>query len=123
MYPMSTGQLAAPRTTAIAGPVLVLELVACGEVTVITARGEIDMSTAHLVTELVQHVAGRRPARVILDLAEVGFFCADGVTALILAREAVTAAGGQLLLRNPSALITRVLAITATNHLFPVDTA
>jgi anti-anti-sigma factor len=122
MCPTSTGQLVVPRT--IPGPVLALEVVVgCGEVTVITACGEIDVSTAHLLTELVQHVAGRRPARVILDLAEVGFFCAEGVTALILAREAVTAAGGQLLLRNPSTVTIRVLTITETDHLFPLATA
>jgi anti-anti-sigma factor len=78
-------------------PILSVRLVSCGPPTVIEISGEIDLSTAHLVTELVEHVARHRPAQVILDMANVRFFCADGLRALLDARATVTAADGQLL--------------------------
>jgi anti-anti-sigma factor len=102
-------------------PILSVRLVSCGPPTVIEISGEIDLSTAHLVTELVEHVARHRPAQVILDMANVRFFCADGLRALLDARATVTAADGQLLLRAPSAKTWRVLTITRTEHLFPLD--
>jgi anti-anti-sigma factor len=54
-------------------------------------------------------------------MANVSFFCADGLRALLHARATVTAADGQLLLRAPSAKTRRVLTITKTEHLFPHD--
>ena len=89
--------------------------------TVIEISGEIDLATAHLITELVEHVTRHRPAQVILDMANVRFFCADGLRALLHARATITATDGQLLLRAPSAQTWRVLTITRTEHLFPLD--
>ena len=102
-------------------PILSVRLVSCGPPTVIEISGEIDLNTAHLVTELVDHVARHGPTQVILDMAGVSFFCADGLRALLDARATVTAADGQLLLRAPSAKTWRVLTITRTEHLFPLD--
>jgi anti-anti-sigma factor len=104
-----------------AEPMLSLRLASCGDPTVIEISGEVDLSTAHLLTELVEHVADNRPARVVLDMANVNFFCANGLRALLHARAAVTAATGQLLLRAPSAKTRRVLTITRTDHLFPLE--
>jgi anti-anti-sigma factor len=102
-------------------PILSVRLVSCGPPTVIEISGEIDLTTAHLITELVEHVVRHRPAQVILDMANVSFFCADGLRALLDARAAVAAADGQLLLRAPSAQTWRVLTITRTEQLFPLD--
>jgi anti-anti-sigma factor len=87
----------------------------------IRISGEMDMSSTHLLTELVQHVAREPLVRVVLDMAEVSFFSADGVGALIRARNTITAAGGQLMLRAPSACTWWVLTITRTDHLFPTE--
>jgi anti-anti-sigma regulatory factor len=85
-------------------PLLSVQVVSCGPPTVIEISGEIDLYTAHLVTELVEHVARHRPAQ-----------------ALIHARATLTAANGQLLLRAPSAQTRHVLTVTGTEHLFPLD--
>jgi anti-anti-sigma factor len=103
-------------------PILTVRLISWGNPTVIEINGEIDLNTAHLVTELVDHVARHRPTQVILDMAGVSFFCADGLRALLQARTTVTAAGGRLLLRAPSPRTCRVLTITRTGHLFGFDT-
>jgi anti-anti-sigma factor len=103
-------------------PLLSLHLVGRGPVVLIEVGGEMDVSSVHLLTELVQHVTRDRPARLVLDMAKVSFFCTDGLRALLHARDTITAAGGQLVLRAPSPQTRRMLAITQTDHLFPVDT-
>lgn len=104
-------------------PLLILRL--CGDApsVLIQAIGEIDLTNAHLFTELVDHVATRRPARVVLDLAGITFFCADGLRALLQARDTVQDGGGQLLLPAPSSCVRRILTLTRTGHLFAVEGA
>jgi len=89
-----------------------------GGATVVEVIGELDLGSAHLLTDCVDQIAGDRPNRVVLDLARVSFFCADGLRALLHARDTITATGGQLLLRAPSAKVRRVLALTAADELF-----
>ncbi|MFF5217715.1 STAS domain-containing protein [Micromonospora sp. NPDC000442] len=71
-----------------------------GPVPSITVRGEVDMSTAHLISELAEHVITRRPVRVILDLSQVTFFSAHGISALLRAEHAATRAKVTLILRD-----------------------
>jgi anti-anti-sigma factor len=122
---MSTQEISVPVAPDRGGAqsLLTVELRWRGLDAVVEVRGEIDLGTAHVLTELVEHVARRRPARVVLDLAEVSFLCADGLRALLYTRETVTATGGLLLLRDPSPKTRRVLTITRTCHLFVLDTA
>jgi anti-anti-sigma factor len=120
---MSTQQIVPLRSSPDTRPLLSVDLSRDGDVAVITICGELDMGTAGMLTELVQHVAREHPERVVLDMAKVSFFCADGLRALMRARDAVATAGGQLVLRAPSARTRRVLTITGTDHLFPLDDA
>jgi anti-anti-sigma factor len=120
---MSTEQLSVPTHTGPHGrPALYLDLACQGSVTVILVGGELDMGTVHLFDDLVGHVVQAGPARVVLDLSKVRFFCADGLNALLHAHHTVAAAGDQLVLRAPSAVVQRVLAITRTENLFHIDT-
>jgi anti-anti-sigma factor len=118
---MSVQQQIVPLPFAPDGqPVMSLDLVKCGSVAVITISGEMDFSTAHLLTELIQHVVREHPARVVVDMANVNFLGLDALRTLIQARDTVNAAGGQLALCAPSAQTWRVLTITGTDHLFPL---
>jgi anti-sigma B factor antagonist len=120
---MSTEHVSVPVTLTLdPEPLLSVDLVCCGPRTIIAIRGEVDLHTVHLITELVEHVARHRPAEVVLDMADVSFFCADGLSALLRARDTVTRAGGHLVLRNPSPKASLILAITDTEHLFPLET-
>lgn len=101
-------------------PVLSLAL-RCGPITVIELSGDIDMSTTHLITNLVTDVAKNSPSRVILDMTEVTFFCAAGINALLHARETIKDAGGELLLRHPSKITMQILTMTRTADVFPID--
>ncbi|WP_051065794.1 STAS domain-containing protein [Micromonospora lupini] len=83
-----------------------------GSVKLITVSGEIDMSNAHLLTELVEFVC-RRPAPVIaVDLSAVRFFGAYGVSALLQAQGIAADARAAVLLRDPAPCVFYVLATT-----------
>jgi anti-sigma B factor antagonist len=94
-----------------------------GPITVIEVAGELDMSTRHLLTDSIATVlATHRPLVVILDLAAVRFFCADGIRALLHVRDAAAACATQLILRNPSPAVVKVLTITSMLDAFNIKT-
>jgi anti-sigma B factor antagonist len=104
-------------------PILSLCLTNHGDIKVITVGGELDLDTAHLLTELVDRVADEHPARVVIDMADVTLLCAAGLSALLRARETIAAVGGRLVLLAPSAPTQKTLAITDTERVFEYDTA
>jgi anti-sigma B factor antagonist len=88
----------------------------------VTVSGEIDMSNAHLLTELVEFVCGTPLRRLALDLSKVRFFSAHGVSALLQARDiaADAGAGAGLILRDPAPCVTYILATTGALPSFEV---
>ncbi|MGN9915864.1 STAS domain-containing protein [Micromonospora palomenae] len=80
----------------------------------IAVCGEVDMSTAHLITELSEDAIDARPARLVLDLAGVTFFSAHGISALLQTQRAAAHAHVQLPLRDAAPCITYLLALTGT---------
>lgn len=100
---------------------LSLRLLDSGSTTVIEVEGELDISTTHLLVEGVDRVLeSRSPAVVVLDLAALDFFYADGVRALLRVQEAVTARTARLTLRDPSPITEKVLALTGSGDAFTV---
>jgi anti-anti-sigma factor len=121
---MSTQQPRVPVTVDVDGtPIMSLALANHRPVPAITVCGELDGDTAPRLTELVERVAAGRPEQVIIDLANVSFCCAAGVTALLRANDIITGAGGRLVLRSPSPQTQRILAITAVDRLFQPATS
>jgi anti-anti-sigma factor len=119
---MSTQYLSVPVVAEHdAEPPLLSLALTCGPVTVIELCGDIDMSTTHLITELVTHVAKNSPSQVILDMSGVSFFCAAGLNALLHAQKTIKDVGGWLLLRNPSATTRHILTVTRTADIFQLD--
>jgi anti-anti-sigma factor len=92
-------------------PVLALAVRRDGPAMLIAVTGEVDMSNAHLLVELVTFAC--RPPRplVVLDLSATVFFDAHAVTALLRAHRAVAAAGGRLTVRDPSPFVLRLLGV------------
>ncbi|MEU0077622.1 STAS domain-containing protein [Micromonospora tulbaghiae] len=89
-----------------------LALTSDGSAKLVTVSGEIDMSNAHLLTELVECVCHPPVPVVAVDLSAVRFFSTDGVSALLQARQAAATAGAALLLRDPAPCVTSLLATT-----------
>ncbi|WP_181539372.1 STAS domain-containing protein [Micromonospora saelicesensis] len=79
----------------------------------IAVSGEVDMSTAHLISELAEHVITRRPARLVLDLSGVTFFSAHGISALLRTQRAAESAEVTLALRAAAPCVTYLLAVTS----------
>ncbi|WP_433389512.1 STAS domain-containing protein [Micromonospora sp. KLBMP9576] len=95
-------------------PIMTVALHGEGPQPSITVRGEVDMSSAHLIDELAEHVIARRPVRLILDLSRVTFFSAHGISALLRTRRAAACAGVALILRDAAPCVTHLLAATGT---------
>ena len=92
-----------------------LKVTSSGRVAVIAVSGEVDIGDGHLLSELAERVLRDDPLRLVVDLANVTFFGAAGIHALLRIRAAVDADAGQLILRNPSRIT--VTALTATRDI------
>ncbi|RLP86396.1 MULTISPECIES: STAS domain-containing protein [unclassified Micromonospora] len=97
-----------------AEPIMTLSLDTEGPLIVITVSGEIDMSNAHLITDLAEHGIGRRPARLVLDLSGVTFFSAHGISALLRVQSTAAHAQVELILRDAAPCVIAILTATGT---------
>jgi anti-anti-sigma factor len=95
-------------------PILTLDLDRQGPVPLITVRGEVDLSTAHLISELAEDVIAGRPARLVLDLFGVTFFSAHGISALLRIQHSAASAGVTLTLLRTAPCVTYLMAVTDT---------
>lgn len=57
-----------------------------GPVTVVTARGEVDLATASLLENSLDEALAHRPASLVVDLSDVSFLAAVGMNVLLTAR-------------------------------------
>lgn len=87
---------------------------------VIAVRGEVDLCTSPLLQDsLVAHLRPPSSALVI-DLSDVGFFGAAGLTVLTNARDAAMAAGIKLCVVAHSRPVLRPLTITGLDRVFDI---
>lgn len=86
---------------------------------VVALRGDIDLTTAGTVREAAHRCLRGRPARLLLDLRQVGFCDAAGVRALRQARDEAAAAGADFRLVAPGPLVIRVLTLIGADDLLP----
>jgi anti-anti-sigma factor len=122
---MPTMQLSFPlRRISRLDDLLTVRLLHAGPTTTIEAAGELDMGTSHLMTELAESlIVTHRPLIMILDLAQLRFFCADGIRAVLHVRDTATARGTQLIVRDPSPAVVNVLTMTGMLHEFEIKTS
>ena len=119
---MSVHQVARPPTSeTIRPPILSLVLGREGPAAVVHVRGQLDLDTAHLLVDAVDDVmAGQPPPVLVLDLDQVSFFCAAGITALLTVRRRAASDGCALLVRNPSRITRTVLDIAGLADEFAI---
>jgi anti-sigma B factor antagonist len=117
--------MAASRMTfaAAAGTtVLSVVTVDSGPVTVLRAAGDLDLDTAGQFIRHVDCAVAACTLRVlIVDLADLGFLGAAGVTALLNGGDRVGRGGGQLRLRRLSRPARLALGASRTLDLFEVE--
>ncbi|MBM0231289.1 STAS domain-containing protein [Micromonospora sp. STR1_7] len=100
-----------PSPPDVRTPIMSLALTRDGSTSLISVAGEIDMSNAHLLTELVEFLCRTPVPLIALDLSAVRFLGAHGVTALLQASKLTTTAGARLTVRAPSPFVLRVLGV------------
>src|SRR3954468_20222299 len=90
-----------------------------GDTLVLTLRGEIDFTNAAGTTETIRSaVAGQRPARVRVDLAEVTFLDSSGIGVLVCALRAAQEAGAAFRVEHPNANVFDQLGTTGLLEAF-----
>ncbi len=101
-------------------PIMWLSCEVLADVTRISVAGEVDLSNAHLLSELVETAVAARAPLVVVDLSAVSFFGAHGTNALVAARRLLAEHGRRLVLRRLSPVVRRVLDVTGTLAAFEV---
>ena len=78
-------------------------------VTTVFVNGDVDLATADLLSAAADLALHGSPLRVLVDLADVSFFGAAGLTVLLNLRERAERAAIDLVLRAPSPAVLIVL--------------
>ena len=107
---------------ATGGPVLDTRVVETGSTVVVALSGELDLATApQLRACLAPLVTGATaPDELVLDLSELTFLDASGISALLTVQRALAGRGGRLALRSPSRLVRRVVRVLDLDGLLPI---
>lgn len=87
---------------------------------VIYAEGDIDLATSPSLQEVLAE-ALEQSTSVIVDVAGVHFIDSSGLSALVWGHRRAQEAGGSLRIRRPSAMLRRLLDITALDQLLAID--
>lgn len=88
-----------------------------GNITVVAFRGEADLSTLPVVSEVLAQVIADSDGPVVIDLADTDFIDAGTMRALASAWQLLDDRGRTLTLRSPSELTTRMLGLLDLSHL------
>jgi anti-anti-sigma factor len=94
----------------------VLKIETCDHV--VAVRGEIDRITIDDVVRALEAVGDN----VVLELERVTFLDSSGVQGILQAQQAARERGGDVILRRPSHVVSRVLDITGLRDAFVVET-
>ena len=110
-----------PADSAAGVPQLCVEVVGDRRIVTVRASGEIDLATADLLDAGIAYGLRRRPARLVVHLAQVTFFSAAGLRALITARNEAAESDIDLVLGESSPTVRTVLDLSRTGGMFHVD--
>ena len=94
-----------------------------GSTAIVSVAGELDLATAEGLRSRLSTVVAAKPPpeRLVLDLAELEFVDASGISALLHAQRALAARGGVTELRSPSRLVRRVVRVLQLEKALPVE--
>lgn len=89
-------------------------------VTVVDLEGDVDVSGAPELRDLIAGLIAGPTARILLDLSDVAFIDSSGVGILVTAHRKATESGAQFGLASPSGTVARVFELTRTNRLLQI---
>jgi anti-anti-sigma factor len=111
-----------PVTSAASAPHFVVDTRRTGTTELVQVRGEVDIATAPLLRAVLDTVVGRRPTRVEVDLSGATFMDAHALTTLTAVRRRLAGRHTRLVLRDPSAVVVRLLELSGTEYAFEIAT-
>ena len=88
---------------------------------IVAVAGEIDMATASLFHQAIDHACGHN-GRVVIDLACTSFIDSSGLAVLIRARERLGQRPDALVVHAPGASVRRTFEISGVDHLMTIVT-
>ncbi|MDT7649703.1 MAG: hypothetical protein QOI36_1109 [Pseudonocardiales bacterium] len=77
--------------------------------------GELDLASVGSLTDALEALRDERPELVVIDLSELRFVDARGLSALVDIDRDLRAVGGSLVLARPDPHVRRVLTLTAVD--------
>lgn len=83
-----------------------------GETAILLLRGELDHVGAAILRSTLDVVIDQQPRSVVLDLADLLFMDAAGLEVFAAGARRLSLGGASLVIRTPSAMVRRLLAIT-----------
>ncbi len=86
----------------------------------LTVSGELDLATAPSLMAAVTELASAGGPPAVIDLSHVTFCDSSGLGALIAARQLLPAENS-LVLRQPSASVRKLLALTGMTRMFTIE--
>lgn len=86
---------------------------------VVRITGELDMSSAAAVRDVIDPVLAAGPTRLVFDVAALEFLDSSGLAVLLQAAERA----GDIVLRNPTGIVRRVVEATGLESTLPVEDA
>ena len=87
---------------------------------VVTVIGELDLSTAPRLLEVLAELAASGTCAVTLNLAEMAFIDSTGVSVFVSGLKRLRETGGDLVLQSPKASTMKVLEITGLTRVFTI---
>ncbi|QNN53397.1 STAS domain-containing protein [Nocardioides mesophilus] len=84
---------------------------------VITLVGEVDLTTAEQLKQALRDAAAGVDL-VVVDLAKLTFLDSTGLAALLSGHKLLAASGGRLELRDPPAMVVKMVGIVGLDDLF-----
>jgi anti-sigma B factor antagonist len=93
---------------------------AAAALSVVQPRGEVDVATTGVLRRALEEQLARG-RHVVVDLSQVTFLDAAGITVLLAAETEARRAGCRLTVENPAGIVARVLRITGADAVLVPD--
>ena len=101
---------------------LQIEVESGADETVVRVVGDLDLATETEIRGPLVKAAESSP-RVVIDATGLGFVDSSGLRALLVGREQCEAAGGQLVLRNASPGLLRLVEVAGLSGVLLVESS
>ncbi|MCU1352019.1 MAG: anti-sigma factor antagonist [Acidimicrobiales bacterium] len=89
--------------------------------TVLVLGGEIDLSSAHVLSDAIDAAIERGSRHVVLDFSAVTFVNSTGLGVMVAATKRLRADGGDLTARSFRGIPAAALAITGLNEFLTIE--